>query len=115
MLSSRLLERQFAFALPAQAALILLVERGESGPIVSADEKQQERDRGKIDGLNSERHHENEIAANGQLGVGQPAAAAPVLRVFDFYLTVADRVFRSAGEAGLNAKQSFDHGLRVDH
>src|SRR5713226_10593801 len=105
MLSSRFLERQFAFALPAQTALILLVERGESGPIISADEQQQERDRGKIDGLDGEPHHENEIAANGQLRVGQPAAAAPVLRVFDLDLTVADRVFWRAGEAALNAQQ----------
>src|SRR5579883_3581701 len=107
--------RQLPLPLPVQFALIFLPQRGEAGPIIAANEEQQERDRQKIVGFDGEYHHPQEKRTDADFGVRQPAAAAAVLDLFNAHLAVsADRVFGRARESGLIADERLKDRPRVD-
>src|SRR5262249_17824813 len=84
-----------------------------AGPEVAAHEEENERDREEVERLDREDHHRQEVAAERELGVRQPTAAAAILRLpGSHFLDVAK--LRRTPEAGLITDERLDYGARVD-
>src|SRR5579871_844084 len=71
--SARRLEFEAALLEPAQAALLFLVESAPAGPVITADEQQQEGNRKEVVRIDRKYDHGYEIGSNRDLDVGEPA------------------------------------------
>src|SRR5579883_2576150 len=98
------LRREFALAVERQLALILLPQRREARPEISADEQEQERHGQVVEGIDGVHHHPGEESAAGDLRIRKPTAAATVPGLLEPHrLLIADGVFRSPRELRLVA------------
>src|SRR5436190_18940200 len=95
---------QLPSPMPLDSVPILLVKCAEPRPKIAAHKQEQERNREEVIGLDCKIDHEDEIAADRQLDVGEQAAAAPVRGRPSRSFPDTDRIFRGTRKARLNAK-----------